>query len=252
MRVVVLASGLAAIGCSFDSSVFVESAEPSAADAALGDPQPDGGANVADAGVGVPHDAAPAGPEDIVPAGGITQSDMIGGQGGGSFGPISCPAEEFLIGLDGSFYLGGDNGAGLCNVQVRCSKVRFNDDGSIEHYGKVSALPASDLIGFCGGNMTPLPALRCAENQVVTALHARTSGGFGAITEVQLRCGTVNQGGEVLLENLTDSWGQIVGAVQDDLATSCPSDTAAIALVGRVGAVIDAMAIGCQGVGVRP
>lgn len=250
VRVVVLVSGLAAAGCSFDSSVFVESAEPSAADAAPGEPQPDGAAGP-DASVGAQADAAPAGPEDIVPAGGISQSDMVGGSGGGSFGPIACPDGEFLIGLDGSFYLGGDNGAGLCTVQVRCSKVRFDDEGSIEHYGEVSALPA-DSIGFCGGNMTPLPPLRCADNQLVTELQARTSGSFGAITEVQLRCATVNQDGEVLLENFTDSWGQIVGMVQDDQTTSCPSNAVAVGLVGRVGAVIDAMALGCQGVGVRP
>ncbi len=237
---VLLTGALAA--CSFDTSVLVDNQEPGATDG--GAPAGDGGITPTPDASTSAADAAPS-VVDLSPSGDLEESDEIGGSGGGEFGPVSCPVGYVLIGVDADFYLGSDGGAGFCNVRARCSQLR-HDNGTLERFGNVEVAPTGMQIGFCGGGETPLPALECASHQFVTGLSMRTSGLYSAPTEMQLQCATATAAGGVIPENVTTSWGQIIGMVDSDVSTACPEQTAATGFGGRVGAVIDAIGLGCQ------
>jgi len=236
-----LVSTLGLASCSFDTSVRASDEEPSGVvDASFA--QPDGSA------VSNPDAAGPGG--SIVPDPESTGSGDVGGNGGSPFGPVSCPEGELLIGVEGDFYQGDDDGAGFCNVRARCSQVRLGQSGRIEHVGDVTSRPEGNAIGFCGGPTTAIAPVECGADQVVTGLSARMSGQYGAVTELQLRCATIDSNGQVQNENFTESWGFIVNNVTGNESTSCPEQTVATALEGRVGAVIDALGLRCSRVAI--
>jgi hypothetical protein len=156
-----------------------------------------------------------------------------------------------LVGLDGSLR-DSNNDTGFCFLSLRCSPMGLSENGRLERTGDVSSVPTFGGAGFCGGFAVPQPSIECADNQVVVGMSARSSGNFGAITQLQLRCATINASGQVQPENFTDSWGTIANGNTNDASMECPAQTVATGIRGRSGAVVDSLAFDCRAVSIAP
>jgi hypothetical protein len=239
--------------CSFDASVPAptgsggtgsdagESIDSAPGDSPDASPAADDAAPPADAGS----------TSSIEPTGGTTESGTVGGSGGGAFGPFACPAGSIIAGFEGEFYLGGDNGAGFCNVKATCASLAGDGQGGVTRT-QTGTIPAGIGIGDCDGQSTALPDLLCPDDTLLVGFSAVRSGLYQALTVMTLDCASLDSAGNFLGTTTSESWGSIIGSSQGPNSTACPGSEAATGIYGARGAVIDRLGLRCQSLSVTP
>ncbi len=178
------------------------------------------------------------------PVGLVSQSDSLGGTTGSLFGPTYCPAGSVVVGLDGDFYLGGDDGAGFCEVQAVCAELSIQ--GSQVSHTNLSQVPVGTTVGDCGTNRIPQEALLCPDQQVVVGLAATQGGLYLALTEIELRCGAIDSTGFIFNRAFTELWGQPVAPAGTRQRADCTDPSVAVGIHGRAGIVINRLGFLCQ------
>lgn len=189
-------------------------------------------------------DGSAAGDDLLAPEAPIIQSGTLGGNGGGAFVPIGCPTGSVLVGFDSDFYLGNDQGAGFCEVRAMCAKLLVS--GASVTLSNTELVPQEVPVGDCGDNRVALEAMRCPDDGVVVGLSAVRSGQYQAITEIELRCGAIDNTGFIFNRAYSDVWGDRVGSAGSRRTTDCADPTVATGFYGTAGIVIDSLGLLCQ------
>ena len=181
----------------------------------------------------------------LLPRGRVSQSTKIGGNGGdGTFGPIYCPAGNVLVGFDGDFYRAADDGAGFCEFKAVCARLSIN--ATTVTRSETTLVPVETFVGDCGGNRVLLEQALCPAPQVIVGFAARQSGMFGAVTQLELRCGAVDTTGSLINRAFEEPWGQLVGTSGSRQFSDCDDPSVAVGIQGVSGVVIDELGLLCQ------
>jgi hypothetical protein len=169
----------------------------------------------------------------------------VGGPGGNPFNPITCRAEQVLIGLYGK----ADSGPFIYSIGPICAAARFNQ------YRQIVSLAADTMSkGDEVGSEQGAPfELKCPSNMFVIGYEldsAVINTNFGPneylAAPLRLRCSSI-------LSAANTSLFQTASGVQKRQANAsgkpffCPDGAAAFGIKGNAGQFVDALSVGCRG-----